>query len=412
MKARAATKIVSWSLYDLAVKFFTLNIVSLHFVRWITIEKGLADIFYSLAFGSSLLIVFVFSPFIGKLSDVTGKKRAILSLFTLSASALVAFLGFTHNAFLALVFFALANLSIQLAVIVYNALISAVADSGKLGFVSGFGKMLGFIGALAIVYLMTPIRESYGYHRLFQASGLLLFIFSLPCMLIVKERKTEKLENLKQAISFSLLLATFRSTFRSLKDLCQSEGIKDLLKASFFALCPINVLILFMAVYLSKVFGLDEAGIVNVIAVASLAAILSSISFGVLGDRIGYKKTLYFVFGLMLFGFVLVSLTDAKAHSFWLGGLFGLIYGAIMAVPRALAAALVPDEKIGELFGFFAWMGYLAGIAGPLTWGFILLVLSPLGVLRYRIAIVLIGLFILPSLYYFMRIPERGGKNE
>lgn len=408
MEVRAVTKIVSWSLYDLAAKFFTLNIVTLHFARWIAIEKSTSDIYYGLAFGVSSLIALLFSPFVGRISDITGSRNPILTLFTIISAALVVLLGFTDNVLLALVFFAFAKLFIQLVMIVYNALISEVAPTNRLGLVSGFGKMLGFIGALAILYLMTPIKENYGYHRLFQVSGLLFFFFSLPCIIATRRNNSKQEKGERQLISLRQFIVTFKSTLSSLKNLCQKvEGMKDLLKASFFALCPLNVLILFMAVYLTKVFGLDDLALVNVIATATVSAIFSSISFGILGDRIGYKKTLYFIFSLMFISFILVALGTVKVHAFWLGALFGLIYGALMAVPRALAVTIVPQEKIGEFFGFFAWMGYLAGFVGPLVWGLALLVLSPLGVLRYRIAMILLGLFIIPGLYYFIRVPER-----
>ncbi|MCF7871286.1 MAG: MFS transporter [Candidatus Omnitrophica bacterium] len=408
MEIITVTKIVSWSLYDLAAKFFTLNIVTLHFARWITIGKNTADIYYGLAFGVSSLIALLFSPFIGRISDLTGKRNLILTFLTIFSAVLVVFLGFTHNVLLALVFFALAKLFIQLAMIVYNALISEVAPANRLGLISGFGKMLGFIGALAVLYLMTPLKENYGYHRLFQISGLLFFLFSLPCIIATRNKNSKQENKKKKFTSFRQLVITFKSTLSSLKSLCEKvEGIKDLLKASFFILCPVNVLILFMAVYLTKVFGLDDLAIVNVIATATIAAIVSSISFGALGDRIGHKKILYLVFALMFVSFILVSLGTARVHAFWLGALFGLIYGALMAVPRALAVAIVPKEKIGEFFGFFAWMGYIAGFTGPLVWGLVLLVLNPLGVLRYRIAMVLLGLFVIPALYYFIRVPER-----
>lgn len=410
MTCRQGIELLSWSLYDLAVKFFTLNIVTLHFVRWISLEKQVPDIYYGLTFGLSLLVALLFSPFVGKISDVTAKKKEILAIFTLAASVLVFFLGFTQNPVLALVFFALANLGIQLAVIAYNALITSVTVSGNLGFVSGFGKMLGFIGALGILYFMTPIRESYGYHRVFQISGGLLFLFAVPCILLVKERKIEKAKKLSQAVSPAIFFSTFKSTLESFRDLCRMPGIKDLFKASFFVLCPLNTLILFMSLYLSEVFGLSESGIVGVIGVAAVVAILSSISFGVLGDRIGYKKTLYIMFCFMITGFILVALTDVKQHAFWLGGLFGLVYGVIMAVPRALAVSLVPESRVGELFGFFVWIGFLAGFAGPIPWGIVDFFFAFLGPLRYRVAMVVSGLFILPALRYFIRVPERGGR--
>ncbi|MFO8052639.1 MAG: MFS transporter [Candidatus Omnitrophota bacterium] len=408
MEKKIAIKAASWSLYDLAAKFFTLNIVTLHFARWLTIGKNTSDIYYGLAFGVSSLVALLFSPFIGRISDITDKKNIIFTIFTLISSILIVLLGFTDNVILALVVFALAKLFVQLAMIIYNAFLSQVAPSDKLGFVSGLGKMLGFIGALIILYLMAPLRKSYGYHRLFQISGLLFFLFSLPCIIATRKKKSKRQNEEEQLLSFHQFVITFKSTLKSLKNLTEKVmGIKDLLKASFFILCPLNVILLFMAIYLTKVFGLGDAEIINVIGIAAGSAIISSISFGALSDHFGYKKTLYFVFFLMFVSFILVSLATAKEHAFWLGGLFGLIYGVIMVVPRALAVAIVPQEKIGEFFGFFAWMGYIAGFIGPLVWGLVLLALNPLGVLRYRVAMILLGLFIIPGLYYFIRVPER-----
>lgn len=409
MKAGFLAKIISWSLYDFAAKFFTLNIVTLNFVAWLTVEKNVPNIYYGLAFGFSSLLVILFSPLIGKISDITGKKREILGLFTLASAISIVLLGSTQKPWVALVFFALANLTIQLAVIVYNALITVVAPQNRLGFVSGFGKMLGFAGAVLILLFSPHFLESYGYYRLFQASGLLLFLFALPCLLVVKQEQIQSPEKVRALISFEHLLINFKTTLQQLKELCHQPGIKDLLKASFFILCPLNALILFLVVYLESVFGLGPAGRSQVIIIANLAALFGSIIFGFLGDRIGYKKTLYITFFLIFAGFIFVSVATAREHSFYMGGLFGLIYGSIMAVPRALAVSLVPRGEVGKFFGFFAWMGYLAAFVGPVLWGIIDLSLGFLGPLRYRIAIIFLGLFLLPSLYYFIRIPEKRG---
>lgn len=412
MKNKAALRLLSWSFFDFAAKFFTLNIVTVNFVAWLSIEKNVPNIFYGLAFGLSSLVVFLLSPLIGKVSDLTGKRRHILSLFTTISAVFILFLGFTDNPFLALLFFALANLAIQLAVIVYNVLITAVASPGKLGFVSGFGKMVGFAGAVLILIFSPSFLERHGYHRLFWTSGLLLFLFSLPCMTLVREKQTKSREKVKKLISLGQLIRNFKSTLTQLKGLSKLPGVKDLLTASFFILCPLNALILFLVVYLEAVFGLGAAERSLVIILANISALLGSIVFGSLGDRIGYKKTIYVTFFFMFLGFIFVALMTAKEQSYYLGLLFGLIYGAIMSVPRALAVTLVPEKEIGEFFGFFAWMGYLAAFAGPLVWGVIDLSFGFLGAIRYRIAIILLGLFIFPSLYYFRRVPEkRGGSN-
>ena len=75
--------ILSWSLYDLANQFFALNIVSLYFVRWVTIEKGVPEIYYGIAFGAASFCVALLSPLFGALSDYTRRKRVFLIFFTL-----------------------------------------------------------------------------------------------------------------------------------------------------------------------------------------------------------------------------------------------------------------------------------------------------------------------------------------
>ena len=37
--------VLSWAMYDLANQFFVLNIVSMYFPRWLTMEKGVPETF-------------------------------------------------------------------------------------------------------------------------------------------------------------------------------------------------------------------------------------------------------------------------------------------------------------------------------------------------------------------------------
>lgn len=49
--------IFAWGLYDLANQFFALNIVSLYFVRWLTLEMKAPEILYSITFGISAFFI-------------------------------------------------------------------------------------------------------------------------------------------------------------------------------------------------------------------------------------------------------------------------------------------------------------------------------------------------------------------
>jgi UMF1 family MFS transporter len=403
MKFMNAVKISSWALFDLASKFFTLNLISIHFARWVTIEKGVQDIFYSLSFGLSMAVVALLAPFSGRTADITGKRKMVFTLFTVLAAVLTAALYFVHEAAGALVLFAFANLCFQLAVIMYNALIADIVSLDRMGFVSGLGKMFGFTGAIGVLYLMKPIAMDYGYHALFLTSGGLLLIFSLPCIFFVRPDGQQD----EKKISAKVLVHTWSSMISSFRSIRQVPGVVDLLKAGFFVFCPLTALTLFMAVYLTRVFGFDEAGIINVIAVATLFAIGGSLAFGFLSDRIGYKKVLYSASVLLVAGFILLSVFTDPVHAFWLAALFGSAYGIVMTVPRPMAVSLVPKERVGEFFGLFALTGYAAALVGPLFWGAVILLLEPLGDLRYRAGILLMVVFVVPAIYYFSHIPGK-----
>jgi MFS-type transporter involved in bile tolerance (Atg22 family) len=96
-----------------------------------------------------------------------------------------------------------------------------------------------------------------------------------------------------------------------------------------------------------------------------------------------------------------------NVYLYWfIAALVGLTLGSTWVIFRALALNLVPAEKIGEIFGLFNLVGYLSSILGSLFWATLLLLLNPLGELRYRIALLSLALFMLLSLIFLWRVPD------
>ena len=156
-KIREWSLIFAWGLYDLANQFFAVNVVSLYFVRWLTLEKGAAEILYSFSFGVSTFLVAVCAPILGSLSDITGRRKPFLIYLTLLSVVFTVLLGLPKSIFFALLFFVIANFGCQLAVVFYNALMVNVAPEGKIGLVSGLGRMLGYSGAILALFLVKPV---------------------------------------------------------------------------------------------------------------------------------------------------------------------------------------------------------------------------------------------------------------
>ncbi|MGB2961270.1 MAG: MFS transporter [Candidatus Omnitrophota bacterium] len=410
-KIKGSLLILSWALYDLANQFFALNVVSLHFPRWISVEKGSPEIFYSLAFGVSMFLVAVFAPFLGALSDMRNWKKSFLVFFTFLSIIFTIGLGLSTGVLMSLVFFAIANFGCQEAIIFYNALMTRVAPRERIGLVSGLGRMFGYSGAILALYLTKPVILNMGYQATFIFTGILFLVFALPCLIFIKEERPGE----KMRLSFFLrkerlveLADRLKMTIRGTETF---KGLRNFLKASFFMLCVVNALILFMAVYAVRVFGLAEDQIIDLVAFSTLFAILGSIVSGFISDLIGYVRSLliiFFLWGLCILG---GGLLEPPFH--WLvGALAGLSLGSTWVVLRALVIKLVPEEKIGEAFGLFNLVSYFSGMVGPLFWGMMLFFLSRMGEIGYRISFLSMMIFIAVGVYFLLKIGRADADEE
>jgi UMF1 family MFS transporter len=95
----------------------------------------------------------------------------------------------------------------------------------------------------------------------------------------------------------------------------------------------------------------------------------STIAFGVLADRHGARSTLVFLCALLAAAILLLASGRAAWAATASVALLGLVFASIQAVFRSLYAALVPYDKVAELFGFNSVAGRLSAALGPLLFG-------------------------------------------
>jgi UMF1 family MFS transporter len=227
-------------------------------------------------------------------------------------------------------------------------------------------------------------------------------VFALPCLIFVKEgaskKRAEKLPSAKE-----VLVQVLGRLKETLFGDDSHRRIKNLLRASFFLLCAVNTVILFMAVYAGKVFGLDEAETINLIIFSTVFAIIGSFISGFISDFIGYAKVLLGVFFLWAVCILGGALLNPPFH--WLiGALAGLSLGATWVILRAMVIKIVPEEMIGETFGLFNLVTYFSGVVGPLAWGLMLLFLSGLGEWGHRLAFLSMTLFVGTGAIFLVKI--------
>ena len=59
-----------------------MNIVTMYFAQWVVVDNKTEDIYYSISYAVSMLLVAFTMPALGALSDVKGKRLPYLLILT------------------------------------------------------------------------------------------------------------------------------------------------------------------------------------------------------------------------------------------------------------------------------------------------------------------------------------------
>jgi len=388
-------------MYDFANTIFAMNVVSLYFALWVTVDMKGEDILYSWALSGSMLLAAVSSPIMGAISDRLGRRIPFLMFFTLICCAFTALIGLINKLVLGLLFFAVANFCYQTAVIFYNALLPQISPKGQIGRVSGYGVSLGYCGTIAGLLLVRPFVLRYGRQAAFIPTAILFLLFSLPCFLFVKDSLIETKDQF--GLQIGRAFKKIKETFLNIK---QYSGLFNFLIAAFITLNAINTLIVFMSVYTKKVIGFTDSEIITFYIVSTVFAILSSFVTGFITDRFGSKRVLSIVLGLWCISILLVVISFSKTAFWILGPLVGMCLGATWTSARALVVDLSPPQMVGEIFGFYGLVGKSASVIGPLIWGVCVWGFGFLGILKYRVAILSLLPFLILGFIILQKVPN------
>lgn len=415
---RKAFEVHAWALYDFANTIFAVNMYTLYFALWVTKDMGAPDIAYSAAVSLALLAVALASPAFGAYSDRLGKRTGFVAFFTILAVACTALLPalipiFGKAALVpALLLFGLSSFAYNLAQVFYNAQLPELVTRDKIGWLSGYGAGIGYLGSFVGILCIMPFvtGKLLGLQTPFPAGGnvgaflptaLIFLLFALPHHLMVRDRGVPRAGSTAKG-AWSKLLETARAAR-------QVPGMVRYLVANLLFFDALNTVIGFMAIYAVKVVGFDEQKqeVQLVLLLATLFAAVGSIGWGKLVDHLGSKRALQLnlaVWAIALVGIILVR--DKAIFSWGLAPTIGVAMGGTWTASRALLSALAPVDRQAEFFGLYSLAGKFAAIIGPMTWGLITFALSALPVVKYQVAIAAQLLFVLAGAALLAKVPQ------
>jgi MFS transporter, UMF1 family len=434
--------IFSWGIYDFANTIFSMNIISMYFAQWIIVDHHKEDIWYSLTYSLSMLLVALTIPVLGAISDGRGKRKPYLLILTLGCVLATLFIGGISSrianvnllVFSALFFFLVANYCFEGGLVFYNALLPEISTPRNIGRVSGFGVALGYAGSIIGLLLVKPFVTgnffglqfgSGGREKAFIPTAIFFLLFSLPIFLFVKDKG-----NQNSGAKGIKIKEAFQKVWNGIVDTKKYPGVLRFLIADYFFEDAIATVIIFMAVYAQVVMNMGDEAKIFFFWFATTFAVLGSFIAGVLSDRIGPKKTLFFVVSGWIFSLSVIMLSTRHLYFWIMGPIIGICLGSTWTASRPLLAALAPRNMLGQFYGLYSLSGRAAAIIGPLLWGgavFFLKKDNPLvkgiinllerigftfsdkvlDTIQYRFGILFLVLLMIIGLLIFIKVPDK-----
>lgn len=387
-------KIVAWTLYDFADTSFSALFISFFFPILIKRYLGGTEFQIGLALGLSLLLTALLVPWIGALADAWGRRIPILITSTIITVVLTALTGYV-GLWAALGLGFLANFFNTIDLDLYNSYLTDLAPPEKRGRLSGLGTAVGYLGTLGILAVAFLILSQLGFETkvgaqaMFPTVAIFYLLFSLPFFFLIRDRAKTQLPLASAARKAQ------KEVWRTLTHLGETRGLGPFLLASFIYNDALHTAIIFISLFGTERIGLSIMEFFGAFAIMALAAFAGSLFFGKLSDRFGPKRTLLgiLVLWMAVIG-LLISTRDALTFIL-AGSLGGAALGGTWTANRHLITRLSPPKKIAEIFGFAGLTEKVAGVLGPIGFGFLATEFGYSAGLVYLLIFFVVGFYIL-----------------
>jgi UMF1 family MFS transporter len=392
----------SWALFDWANQpFFTVVttfIFAPYFANVMIGDAVAGQTAWAFTQSTAGIVIAVASPFLGAMADAGGRRKPFVFAFQLQLFVGCGCLwwAYPHRPDLAgPIGWAViaATVGAEMSIVFNNAQLPSIVRPERIGWLSGFGWGLGYVGGLIALFAVLGVQFTRGSDPTFAlerltgpASSLWLAVFVLPMFLFTPDRAPRELSALQAARQGG------RSLLSTLRKLPRYRNVLTFLIAFMLYNDGLAAIIAFGGVYASATFGWTTTtlGIFGIIL--TVFAIPGAFLGGKLDDRLGSKRTVQFaIAGVIVATLGIVSITAGSVlfvvpaePLVAARGLFGSLQekvfmafalllgfcmGPMQAASRTLVSRLAPEGMTGEFYGLFALSGRATAWMAPLLIG-------------------------------------------
>lgn len=396
--AVARREIFGWCCFDFANSAFTTIVITVvglpYFTGAIAAGHPQAEGWWGSSLSFSQALVILLSPLVGVFADVTARKKRFLFSTALLCSLATATIFWVQpgQVLLMLALLVVANLGFSLSENICSAFLPEISTPENVGRISGYGWSFGYFGGLlSLVLALVIVKSGEGMARwTFLMTGAFFLCASVPTLLLVRERARPRALGPGETVPRLAWaqLATMR------RDLPQHRTLAAFFVAMTVYLSGLMAVIAFAAGYATSAIGMTQNEVIVLFAVLQLAGVAGAFGFGFLQDRTGPKVPLVLALGLWITVCVWAAFCRSVGEFYVIGVLAGVAMGSLQSASRAVVSTLTPPGRSAEFFGYWGFFGKLAGVIGPLVFGWLVIGLG------YRHAILAnAGFFLLGAVF-------------
>ncbi|MFB6843072.1 MFS transporter [Streptomyces sp. NPDC056361] len=418
-----------WYFYDFACSVYSTSVLTVFLGPYLTsVARAAADAegfvhplgipvragsLFAYAVSASIVVAVLAMPLVGAVADRTGRKKPLLAAAAYLGAAATAGMFFLAGeryllgAFLLIV----ANASLSVSMVLYNAYLPQIAEPDERDAVSSRGWAFGYTsGALVLVLNLVLYQghDSFGLTegeavRICLASaGVWWGAFTIVPLRRLRDRRLG-VEG-RDGASGGGVGSGWRQLRATLKDMRRHPLTLSFLLAYLIYNDGVQTVISQASLFGSEELGLDQTTLITAVLLVQVLAVAGALGMGRLARTYGAKRTI--LASLAVWTLILVAgyflPADAPVFFFCLAAAIGLVLGGSQALSRSLFSHLVPRGKEAEYFSAYEMSDRGLSWLGPLVFG---LAYQLTG--SYRDAIISLVIFFVVGFALLARVPVR-----
>ncbi|CAL2102929.1 MFS transporter [Tenacibaculum sp. 190130A14a] len=383
----------AWAFYDWANSVYSLVISTAVFplyysavtegksVHFLGMEWEHPDSLYSYALSFSFLVVAFISPILSGIADYTGSKKKFLKFFCwlggLSVMSLYFFDGI-DTVWIGIWFTILASIGFWASWVFYNAYLPEIALPEQQDRASAKGFIYGYVGSVILLLInlgMIMFPEALGITKgmASRISFVMVGVWWIGFAQITFRRLPGNIYNKKPEADY--IWKGYKELQIVFKEVMNYPTLKRYLLAFFLLSIGVQTIILMAAIFGSSELGLSSTSLIVTILLVQIVAIAGAYIFSRLSDKYGNFTALKITIAIWMLVCFTAFLLDKNQENvatyfYGLGGLLGLVQGAIQSLSRSTYSKLLPEtEDHATYFSFYDVTEKIAIVLGTAVYG-------------------------------------------